>query len=76
MTTLSIHSKTDDAGNLRIEQMAIGVPNAEVDVVVTVRPKGTPEELGKLLEKASKSIDFTLFERLPQSPVRDPWEAK
>ena len=69
-TVLHLKSKTDSAGALHLE---VGVPDAAVDVTVTMRGQPAKHPKPRLIDLL-RNIQPDAVEEFPDSPVRDPWE--
>jgi hypothetical protein len=67
MSVLNITSRTDDAGELRLN---LGVPNSEVNLTIVIPDKSkkpkTKEEWESFVKRTGGSIQDPAFRRYPQ----------
>ncbi len=71
MKTKHVKGKSDGAGNF---QLPVGVPNAQLDITVIVEEENARDVPKTFREFFDTLEPLTCLERLPESPVRDPWE--
>ena len=72
MTTIRLHGKTDRNGDLVVH---LGKPDAtvEIDLTVVDEKEISQEQWSARFEELASKIDPSAFERLPQTPLRDPF---
>jgi len=76
MTVLHLKSKTGPDGKIRLGEMTLGIPDAEVDVTVSVTssPPITSDAAWKArMRKLLSEIGNVHVEAYPRKPMRDPW---
>lgn len=71
MIKMHVKGKSDGAGNF---QLPVVVPNAQLDITVIVEEENAGHAPNTLREFFDTLEPLTTLERLPESPVRDPWD--
>ena len=76
MTTAIFHlkSKAGPDGKIRLGEVDVGKPGADVDIVFSVQQQALPqEEWRRRMESLLNDMSDVPLEAYPRHPVRDPW---
>jgi hypothetical protein len=73
MTVLHLQSTTGPDGTVHVGDVPMGVPDAEVDITLTVKERISDEQWRKEMREILDSMGDIHVESYPRHPLRDPW---
>jgi hypothetical protein len=75
MTVLRLKSKAGPDGKAHLGDLDVGIPNAEIDVTVTVKPEAIDDATWKReMRRLLDDLGDVHLEELPRTPYKDPWK--
>jgi hypothetical protein len=73
MTVLHLESKTGPDGTMRLGDIPLGVPDAKVNITLTVETRISDDLWRKEMREILDSMGDIHVESYPRHPVKDPW---
>ena len=74
MTVLHLKGRTGGDGTVRLGDVSLGVPNADVDVTFSIKPPVTDDAAWKAqMRRLLDELGEVHLESYPRRPLKDKW---